>query len=118
MSVFDDMLEQSAGAFDALGAETITFTPRGGSAYPLLALVDRDPPAQRGEVRMSAYRVDVKNKVNTGVAATAGVDVTSSAMIGGKFTVKRRPGSSETVELEIRQESLRSQDAGRLAFEF
>ena len=110
---WDDMLAADAESFlDALGGEDITYTPRGGVARTISAIVERATPGALGAaapVSGSSFTVTVRNDSTYGIAE-------ASMNVGGDTIAlaPRRGGTAQTFRL-VQPES---QDAGMLTFRF
>jgi hypothetical protein len=109
------MLSDDAASFlTALGGESISYTPRGGTLRTISAIVDRHPRArtrESGELFQPRCEVTVINN------ATTGVDASQTTMVGGAFSVAVTLGRTAE-SLVIRQGDLVGQDAGLLTFAF
>lgn len=112
MGIFDSV-EAGIAQFtfldaDVLGAESITYTPKGSSTpVTINAIIDRFPPVRDGSnIPRFAGRIFVMND------ATKGILLSASTIIGGTLLVKQRKGGTETVTLTIGRENIETQDAG------
>lgn len=91
MGILDDILAADAQAFaDAdlmVGSESVTYTPRGGTAVTFDANVSRDVPilADSGDGYVPSIQVFVRNHATLGVTSvnTGGDTVTIAERRGG-----------------------------------
>jgi len=116
MSLMDDILALDAAAFtdpDGMpGAETVVYTPLGGSPRTITVNVDRQPPERLGDegrVYRPMMEIDVANSATTGISATelntGGDSITIAYPKGGTVEAHRIIGAIIT------------QDAGMIRLE-
>jgi hypothetical protein len=91
MSEFDDLLIETASEFADGFGEPITYTPKGGAARSINAIVDRNPPERinvRGDIVTPKMTIMVANDATAGISSAEldayGNDkVTVALRIGG-----------------------------------
>lgn len=89
MVSFDQMIASSASVFTGTFGESVVYTPAGGAARTILAVVDRSPQATITEagVVTPQLRISVRNHATLGVLASAvnqhGADKVSVAIMQG-----------------------------------
>jgi hypothetical protein len=96
-------------------AELVTFTPQGGSPRTISAIVERNAPApgrESDKIRIWRYRITVRNDNTYGVSSSA------TSILRGTFAVVKRHGHADTETLTINADTLASQSAGYLTFEW
>lgn len=112
MSFMDDIAADAAAIINSDGpTESITYTPPSGAARTIYAIVTRDQQiAANGQV-LPGVRIGVRNHATYGVSS-------AEASRGGKFTIPRRYGHAETIDLLITEASRDGESPGLIHFLF
>jgi len=120
MGLLESIMQDDArfGFSETFGeSDSVTWTPNGGNAIPITAIIDRDAPLRKdeatGKLYKSRFEIDVENSATTGVSSAA------SNIEAGYFTIPKRSGHAEMIKLTVMSlNQIVSQDAGRLRFSF
>ena len=102
MGLMDDVLAADSEAFvdvDGSFGESVTYTPRGGSARTISVVVDRNPEVE------AVIVIEARNH------ATLGISPTETGFIGGTVSVPMRVGET-AVDFDVEQPNPIEQDAG------
>ena len=111
----DQFLADNAGIFDLDGfAESVTYTPLGGSLRTIHAVIERHPRdrmSQSGELWKPSVVVSVANDSTTGISSA------DTNTVGGVINIAIRLGQTAKA-LTIQHDNIESQDGGVLRLVF
>jgi hypothetical protein len=92
-------------------AETVTYTPRGGDAREISAVVNRKPRRRADE---SGRFYQPRCEVSVANDATTGIAVADGDTIGGKIVIDPGTGVEPQTMLVIQHDNIIGQDGGML----